>query len=432
MKFFSLLFVSVMLLPLLSRAEDSKLYQFLKSIPGAEVKAVDSSTWKEFYILMLPQPVNHSDPSGPSFKQRIFVGHRGFDRPTVMETEGYGAEWMNGFLVDEPAQILQANQLYVEHRYFGASAPAILDWKYLTAEQDAADYHAIRLLFSRIYPGKWLATGVSKGGQTATEYKVFYPDDVDATIPYVAPLNYSLLDKRIDKHFRKVGTGECRDHIKEIQMYLLKNKAVTLPLYESICNQQGYKFKIMDVESAFDYSVLEMPFSFWQYTADCSVLPDVKNAGTDKIVRFLVRIVNPYWYTEATDAFAPANYQFYKQLGYYEYDERPFSKYLKNKDYPNSAFVPKDADMTWDNSYIRKLKKFISSNPQHMIYIYGECDPWGATSAKIKPGKGSLKEVMAHGTHGAVISSLSLEQQQEVYKALEEWMGIELPEPITK
>jgi hypothetical protein len=422
--------ILLLIIPILSIAQDSKLYQFLKSIPGAEVKKADSSAWEEFYVLMLPQPLDHKNPGGKTFKQRIFVGHRGFDRPVVMETEGYGAEWMNGFLINEPATLLNANQLYVEHRFFGASAPDKLEWKYLTAEQDAADYHAIRSLFGKIYSGKWITTGVSKGGQTAVAYKVFYPDDVDATIPYVAPLNYKRLDGRINRHFKTVGTEACRKHITRIQEYLLKNKKQTVPIYESICKKQGYTFKIMDAESAFDYSVLEFPFSFWQYTADCAVLPDETTTDADKMVRLLIRIVNPYWYTESADDFAPANYQFYTQLGYYEYNEWPFRKYLKHKDYPNSAFVPKDSGAQWDGSYIRKMKDFMQSDPDRLIFIYGESDPWGATAAVLKPGSRSLKMILEDGTHGATIRGLDKTQQETVVRKLEEWLGEKIVLPL--
>ena len=301
-----------------------------------------------------------------------------------------------------------------------------VDWKYLTAEQDAGDYHYIRTLFGKFYKGKWIATGVSKGGQTATEYKVFYPDDVDATIPYVAPINYSRLDPRIDKHFKIVGTKEQRKHIKDIQMYLLQKKNTVLPEWIKLANKAGFKFTVIDDESAYDYSVLEFPFSFWQYTADEKKLPDLKNTTPEKMALFLFRIVPPFWYTEAADPFQVSYYQFYTQLGYYEYNEKPFRKYLKNKDYPNSAFVPKNVPIVWDPSYQEKLKKFISGNPQHMIYIYGEADPWGATAAKIKPGSGSLKMVQSQGTHGAHIATLSPEQHKLVIDTLEKWLEMDI------
>ncbi|MDO9257869.1 MAG: S28 family serine protease [Bacteroidales bacterium] len=426
MKTLRQLFFVFALLPLISFAQESEIYQFLKAIPGIEIVKKDTTIYKEFYIIMLPQAVDHNNPNGPTFKQRIYVGYEGADKPTVMETEGYGTDWVSSNTMSEPTKLLKANQLYVEHRYFGPSTPNPVDWKYLTAEQDAGDYHYIRTLFGKFYKGKWIATGVSKGGQTATEYKVFYPDDVDVTIPYVAPINYSRLDPRIDTHFKKVGTKEQRKHIKAIQMYLLQNKNTVLPEWKKMANKAGFKFTVIGDESAYDYSVLEFPFSFWQYTADEKKLPDLRNTTPEEMALFLIRIVPPFWYTEAADSYAAANYQFYTQLGYYEYNEKPFRKYLKNKDYPNSAFVPKNVPIVWDPSYQEKLKKFISGNPQHMIYIYGEADPWGATAAKIKPGSGSLKMVQSGGTHGAHIATLSPEQREIVLETLGKWLDMKL------
>lgn len=420
-----LIFVFV-LLPLLSLAQESEIYTFLKSIPGIEIEKKDTSAFKEFYIIMLPQAIDHNNPNSPTFKQRIYVGHEDFDRPTVMETEGYDADWVTSNTMSEPTKLLNANQLYVEHRYFGPSIPGPVNWKYLTAEQDAGDYHYIRTLLGKVYKGKWIATGVSKGGQTATEYKVFYPDDVDVTIPYVAPLNYSKLDRRINAHFKKVGTKNQRKHIKDIQLYLLKNKNTVLPEWKKIANKAGFKFTSIDEESAFDYSVLEYPFSFWQYTADETKLPDLKTATPIKMALYLAQIVSPFWYTDEADPYQAANYQFYTQLGYYEYNEKPFRKYLKNKDYPNSVFVPKNIPIVWDPTYQEKLKKFIAGNPQHMIYIYGESDPWGATAAEIKPGSGSLKMIQAGGTHGAKIASLNPEQRKLVIDTLEKWLEMKI------
>jgi hypothetical protein len=426
MKSLRILVLISLLLPAISFAQDRELYTFLKSIPGAEIVKKDTSAYKEFYIIMLPQLLDHTNPKSSTFKQRIFVGHSGFDKPTVMETEGYGADWVSTTTKSELTKLLNANQLYVEHRFFGPSSPNPVEWKYLNARQDAGDYHYIRTLFGQIYKGKWIATGVSKGGQTATEYKVYFPNDVDVTVPYVAPLNYARLDSRIDKHFKKVGTEEQRQKIKDIQMYLLIHKSQVLPVWTKIADQAGIRFTSIDAETAYDYSVLEFPFSFWQYTADEKKLPDLKTTAYDKMALYLIQIVSPFWYTDAAKAYEPANYQFYTQLGYYEYDEKPFRKYLKNKDYPNSAFTPKNTPVVWDPSYQVDLKKFIESDPQHMIYIYGESDPWAATAAEIKPGTGSFKMVQAGGTHGAQIATLSAEQRAQVIEALEKWLEMDI------
>ena len=37
------------------------------------------------------QPLDHRRPEKSSFRQRVIVSHVGFDRPTVIVTEGYGA-----------------------------------------------------------------------------------------------------------------------------------------------------------------------------------------------------------------------------------------------------------------------------------------------------------------------------------------------------
>jgi hypothetical protein len=419
-------FLLFFLLPVLAKAQDSELYKFLKAIPGAEVVKKDTTVFNEFYILMLPQAVDHNNPKGPSFRQRIFVGHVGFGKPTVMETEGYDAGWVSSGTMSEPTKLLGANQLYVEHRYFGASIPNPVEWKYLTAEQDAGDYHYIRAVFGKLYNGKWIATGVSKGGQGATEYKVYYPDDVDVTIPYVAPINYSRLDQRINNHFKKVGTVGERKKILNIQFYFLKNKHKILPAWKKKAGEDGFKFTTIDEESAYDYSVLEFPFSFWQYTADASQLPDLKTTSPTEMALYLIRIVTPFWYTESAKPYEAAGYQFYTQLGYYEYNEKPFRKYLKNKDYPNSVFVPRNTSIVWDPSYQTKLKKFIESSPQHMIFIYGESDPWGATAADIKPGGRSLKIIQAGGTHGAQIATLNAAQRKLVIETLEKWLEMKI------
>ena len=86
--------------------------------------------------------------------------------------------------------------IFVEYRYFLESTPEPKDWQYLTAENSADDLHAITTAFKNIYSGKWIATGISKGGQTTLLYRTFYPDDVDISIPYVAPLCYGVEDGR--------------------------------------------------------------------------------------------------------------------------------------------------------------------------------------------------------------------------------------------
>lgn len=127
---------------------------------------------------------------------------------------------------------------FVEYRYFLESTPEPKDWQYLTAENSADDLHAVRNAFKSIYPGKWIATGISKGGQTTLLYRTFYPDDVDISVPYVAPLCYGVEDGRHEPFLRKVSTPEDRKRIEDFQLEVLKRKAALLPRFEKYCNEK--------------------------------------------------------------------------------------------------------------------------------------------------------------------------------------------------
>lgn len=162
----------------------------IEAIPGVSgVKRLESPNFNDKYVLYFQQPLDHKNPSAGSFTQRVYLMNVSFSRPTVIVTEGYGAAYAsNPRYRDELSRLFETNIVFVEHRYFLESTPKPLEWKYLTAENSAYDLHKIKKAFEQFYKGKWIATGVSKGGQTALIYRAFFPDDVDITVPYVAPL----------------------------------------------------------------------------------------------------------------------------------------------------------------------------------------------------------------------------------------------------
>ena len=92
--------------------------------------------------------------------------------------------------------MLDANQLNIEHRYFGTSLPEPfedLSMTYLHADQQAQDIHRIiSTMKTHLFKtSKWVSTGVSKDGIT-TALQAYYSDlngwdDVDAYVPFCAP-----------------------------------------------------------------------------------------------------------------------------------------------------------------------------------------------------------------------------------------------------
>jgi hypothetical protein len=70
-------------------AQDSEFLQKLKGLKGvSDVEVLQSNVFKEKYVIYFTQNIDHKNPQKGTFKQRVIVGFRGFDSPTVLVTEG--------------------------------------------------------------------------------------------------------------------------------------------------------------------------------------------------------------------------------------------------------------------------------------------------------------------------------------------------------
>ena len=146
------------------------------------------------------------------------MGHKNKPKaPVIVELQGYNI-WSPK--AGELAQLLNGNQLTIEHRFFDRSVPqGGIPWEYLTIKQAATDQHEIiQAIRKNIYPEvKWVSTGISKGGQTTIFHRYFYPEDVDVSVPYVAPLNLKYVDPRLAKFLEKSASeNSCSGTMKEI------------------------------------------------------------------------------------------------------------------------------------------------------------------------------------------------------------------------
>ena len=92
-----------------------------------------------YFTMMFEQPVDHDDPEGQKFGQFLSLHHRDYGAPMILATTGY-ANYM-GDRLTEPTQLLRANQLVVEHRFFADSRPDPADWDLLRIRQAAGDHH---------------------------------------------------------------------------------------------------------------------------------------------------------------------------------------------------------------------------------------------------------------------------------------------------
>ena len=390
-----------------------------------EIRPLETSEFSEKYVTYFTQPLDHRHPEKGSFRQRVIVSHVGFDRPTVIVTEGYGAAYaLRSQYREELSKLLNANMIFVEYRYFLESTPEPKDWQYLTAENSADDLHAITTAFKSIYPGKWIATGISKGGQTTLLYRTFYPDDVDISVPYVAPLCYGVEDGRHEPFLHKVSTPENRKKIEDFQLEALKRKATLLPRFEKYCTEKNYSFRA-PIEEIYDYSVLEYSFALWQWGTPISSIP-ATTASDDEIFSHLLAISEPGYFT-ADSPNASFFVQAARELGYYGYDVQPFKQYLSiqsSEGYLHRLMLPEELkDMPFDKTLSKKITKFLKKQDPKMIFIYGQNDPWTAAGVTwLKNKKNIHVFIQPNGSHLARISTLPEKEKKEVMELIKQWL----------
>ena len=314
--------------------------------------------------------------------------------------------------------------IFVEYRYFLESTPEPKDWQYLTAENSADDLHAITTAFKNIYPGKWIATGISKGGQTTLLYRTFYPDDVDISVPYVAPLCYGVEDGRHEPFLHKVSTPENRKKIEGFQLEALKRKATLLPRFEKYCTEKNYSFRA-PIEEIYDYSVLEYSFALWQWGTSINSIP-ATTASDNDIFSHLLAISEPGYFT-ADSPNASFFVQAARELGYYGYDVQPFKQYLSirsGEGYLHRLMLPEELkDMPFDKTLSKKITKFLKKQDPKMIFIYGQNDPWTAAGVTwLKNKKNIHVFIQPNGSHLARINTLPEKEKKEVMELIKQWL----------
>lgn len=430
MKNMHIRYAALLLFVLLSASASSLAQTVLEQKISAisaikEIRPLETSEFSEKYVTYFTQPLDHRHPEKGSFHQRVIVSHVGFDRPTVIVTEGYGAAYaLRSQYREELSKLLNANMIFVEYRYFLESTPEPKDWQYLTAENSAADLHAITTAFKNIYPGKWIATGISKGGQTTLLYRTFYPDDVDISVPYVAPLCYGVEDGRHEPFLHKVSTPENRKKIEDFQLEALKRKATLLPRFEKYCTEKNYSFRA-PIEEIYDYSVLEYSFALWQWGTPISSIP-ATTASDDEIFSHLLAISEPGYFT-ADSPNASFFVQAARELGYYGYDVQPFKQYLSiqsSEGYLHRLMLPEELkDMPFDKTLSKKITKFLKKQDPKMIFIYGQNDPWTAAGVTwLKNKKNIHVFIQPNGSHLARINTLPEAEKAKVMELINEWL----------
>jgi hypothetical protein len=397
--------------------KDKNINDYTQNLPQVEVNS-------QRIELDFKQPLDHKNPNQEKFTQRVILNHVGYDRPTVVKIEGYGLYSKER---GELAKLLNANQIIIEHRFFKESKPDSLKWQYLDIWQAATDHHKIIQAFKDLYPGKWISTGISKGGQATIFHRKYYPEDVDVSVPYVAPLNFSDEDTRVYDFLDEVGTKACRQKIYTFQKQLFERKAKIMPLFREYARNKDYQFE-MGIERAYDLNILEYPFAFWQWgISECHKIPG-PNASNQEIFKHLVKVSDGSFFEKDGIKYnRPFFYQALTEIGMYGYEVEPFRKYLE--DTTNITFehtLPEGVTVSFDSTAMQEVQQWIQTEGNNMLYIYGEYDPWSATS--VNPGEktNAVKMVNPGGSHRTRIDSFPAYMKDSIYSVLEKWTGVEI------
>ncbi|MFM9370259.1 S28 family serine protease [Streptomyces sp. Da 82-17] len=411
-----------------STAESADIKDQLLAIKGMRLIEEKPYPGYRFFVLGYTQPVDHGNPAKGTFEQRLTVLHKDTSRPTVFFTSGYHVN--TNPRRSEPTQIVDGNQISLEYRFFSPSRPDPADWSKLDIRQAANDQHRLFEALKPIYTKKWLATGGSKGGMTATYYERFHPRDMDGVVAYVAPNDVvNKEDSAYDRFFETVGPKECREALQAVEREALVRREPMQKLYADYLAAGDYTVKTVGtLDKAFEATVLDTAWGFWQYSleADCADVPDAEKASDQELFDYIESISGWSAYTDQSLAnYTPYYYQAGTQLGAPTI-QQPHLEGLTRYGYqPPRNFVPRDIPMSFDPSAMRDVDSWVRQNAQRMLFVYGQNDPWGAEPFRPGPGTKDSYVVTAPGAnHGANVAGLVADEKAKATADILEWAGV--------
>lgn len=406
---------------------EGDLLRRLDALPGVTATEIPPHYgYARQFLLEITQPVNHDDPEGPSFVQRAWLSHAGEDRPMVFGAYGYGASEESG---EELAGILQANGLYVTHRYFPGSRPQPTDWRWLDIRQAAADHHRIVTLLKEVYPEKWVSAGASKSGMTPLFHRRFYPTDVDATVAYVAPLMFDLGDARFVPWLASTGSAEEKAAIHEFQRRLLEHEDELLPLVQAWFAANGLPLSV-PVGPVFEDAVDSYEWGFWQrhiWTRGDIPGPDTPHDGWIAHLATTVRL--HYSSDPWRDYFKAYVYQVLTQLGGPAIDLSHLEGLFRQEPLdPRVEYdFPAGLAMAWDGgAAMRDVAQWLQTRGDGIVLIYGSVDPWTGGAIDVAGNPRIVKVIHPGGDHQTRIESLGAADRARVLGALGSWLGMDL------
>ena len=422
-------------------AADTDIKDRILAIKGMSLIEEKPADGYRFFLLNYEQPVDHRHPEKGTFKQRISILHKDENRPNVFFTSGYGLN--EEPRRSEPTQMIDGNQVSMEYRFFSPSRPEPADWSKLNIRQAADDQHRIFKALKKIYGQRWVSTGGSKGGMTATYYRRFHPEDMDGTVAYVAPNDVrNDEDSAYYTFFEKVGSKECRDRLNSTQHEIFDRRGEMVDRLKKFAKEGKFTFKLAGgADKAFELVAQDLVWGFWQYhleEEECADVP-TKDAKTAELWDWANEIGG--WEAgtdQGIEYYTPYYFQAGTQMGSPDYESPLLDDVRK---YPGlntpRTYVPRDIPMKFDRKAMKDVDSWVRSNASQMLFVNGQNDPWSAEPFSVGKGTDEAFVFKAPGAnHGANIAGLEKDDKAKATAALLKWADVEpakgTPKRLTK
>lgn len=413
-------------------AKPKKLTKFGRSLlglPGVTgVERIDSKRFNERYIVTFRQYIDHTDTTRGTFSQRVVLSHVHPDSITVVVTEGYSSTYTEGPQYrEELSDIFNANSIVIEHRYFNQSRPKLPEdiyWDYLTTAQAAADHHSIVTALHTIYHGKFIATGVSKGGITANLYRAYYPNDVDITVPYVAPFCNGVEDPAMGEALRKLGNEDQQAMLQNFIKEMLDCRHTMIPMLKDYLEKNKIEMRI-EADELYDLMMLDLEVAI-HARGDYKKLPDPATATADELFDAIVRYGDPTGFSPNYDNM-PYYVQAATELGHYAYNIDPYIDRLtisRTDEYLRRTALPDNFHGSYSPDTREMDLKFLNSTTAHMLFIYGANDPWYHVGVEPYVHNDNIYIfVNPDNCHRSKIRNFPTDMQQKIMTILRSWLA---------
>lgn len=419
---------------------DPEVVAALQSIENVRnLKPFINAYLGQCYYFNYWQLVDHNDPSKGHFKQQVVLTFVGKDAPTILHTQGYSLtneadpnNIQNRLDSINAPHFLWAlskdygkdkkfdlNCVQVEYRYNGFSLP---EWdadsfKYLSAEQQSKDLHAIVTDLKKALitgDGKWLSTGLSKNGDTTTQYAYFDElngwNDIDVYVPFASPNILQEYDIRIGTYMITKSSKDVQPLLEKAYKKLVDDQAVADATIEAYAKKGG-KFKKDSALLSTVEAVLENLFqlqSYADYNTWTKLIPKEGDKPETYAKFFMLTPTSPEVEYKVAGARGPLR----KRRTPYEVQNAmeqggagfDYSWFLDGK-------LLSESDKKFFKDLIEKSKKSktmdlqvnvrknLETTKKKLIFVYGEDDPWTGAAIADPSNPNVKKYIVPHGTH---------------------------------